>query len=142
MEKFDWISSFIEQWPSFAWLIPLGFVFFYLVKFIALSSESVTKALGGLGKHWRESAELKRPARQAEVEDLRAEVKALAKRLDVFHMRDQMYWSYIMKDAEFHYADDLQRISEGKPKSGHISFYEFRTAWLKERGLDGKEIEF
>ncbi|MBB3752633.1 hypothetical protein FHT44_005145 [Mycolicibacterium sp. BK634] len=118
----------------------MAFVCYYIVKFVSLSSETVTKALGGLGKHWRESADRKRPARQAEVEDLRAEVKALSKRLDIFRTRESIYLEYIIYDTDYHFNERLRLTGTAFMPTAHKSFPDFQKEWLNRNHMDMTDI--
>lgn len=141
-DKIDWIGKFLEHWPSLAWLIPVGFLAYYALKFIALSSETVTKLLGGLGTHWRDAAERKQKAVVGEIGLLRDEVRSLSGKIGNLQLRDDINWAYVRYDSEWHRRYELRAVAEGKNPIQHVTFLEFRTKWLKDHGLEDKEAEF
>lgn len=71
----------------------------------------------------------------AEMRDMRERVDYLDEQVRALRYRDQAYFEYILYDEEYHRKLELIAIRAGYTIERHISFLEFRDAWMKERGL-------
>jgi hypothetical protein len=128
-----WIASFVQHWPTLAWLVPVVMLGYYALRFLALANDPVARLLGGLGRHWQKSAERKQKHAAGELGLLKAEVQSLSERVDRLQKRDEIYWAYVMADEAFHRQDDFARVQAGQSPSGHLSFLQFRAQRLKDR---------
>ncbi len=142
MDEASWIADIAQQWPAFAWLVPVMLIAYYGARFLALINEPAAKAFGGLGKHWRESAEKKQKAAAGELGLLRDEVRSLSEKISDLQIRDDINWAFVRFDSEWHRRYELRAVAEGFTPFKHMTFLEFRAKWLKEHGLEDKEEEF
>jgi hypothetical protein len=106
------------------------------VRALALTFDTVAKALGPLGKRWRG----RRTISQSESDDMRRRIEYLDRRVETLLYRDQCYFAFVLEDAHWHQRHALLAIQRGWDLEPHPNFLEFRDRWLRERGLD-KELE-
>lgn len=130
-----WILDIASQWPALAWLVPILLVGFWVVKFLSIAHEPVAKVFGSVGTSWRESAKKKREQAQGEMGALSSEVKSLSKRVDVLLLKDEINWAYVLYDEGWHRQHNFDLVASGEKPGKHMSFPQFRTKWLKDRGL-------
>lgn len=135
----SWISDIAHQWPSLAWLVPVLFVAYYGLRFIALTHEPVGKLFGSVGKHWREAADKKQKAAAGEMGLLRDEVRSLSEKIGDLQLRDDLNWAFIRMDQDWHRRYELRAATEGWTTMKHMTFLEFRKKWLRDHGVEDKD---
>ena len=135
MDDPSFLLSFAEKWPTFAWVVPVVLIGFWVLRFAACANEPLRKALGGLGRYWEQSAECKQKRNAGEWRALREEVSALSSRVDDLQRRDEVYWAYVMYDEEWHRKYDMELLAAAKIQIRHLTFLEFREKWSTNRNF-------
>lgn len=130
------IPLLAQHWPELLLAVVFAFGVAMFARFLALTFESVGRALGPLGRYWR----ARRSISQAESDDMRRQIITLDRRVRALLYRDECYFAYMMTDAEWHHRQELKAAALGWVLDPHVSFLQFRDKWMRERGLD-KEIE-
>lgn len=134
-----WINDIGTYWPNLGWLVPIAFVAYYGVRFLSLMYEPVEGLLGKLGTHWREQAERRQVKVAGEIGALRTEVASLSDKVNALQQKDEIYWSYVLYDEEWHRKRDFEAVQSGAINIHHISFPEFRARWLRERKVSEED---
>lgn len=132
----EWANLLAAHWPSVTLVAALLFGISTCVRFLALTSESFSRALGPIGKFIR----TRRALSKAEADLLRRQVLALDGRVRSLLYRDECYFAYMLADQEWHHRQELLAAAQGWALERHMPFLEFRDKWMRERGLE-KEIE-
>ncbi|UVK63417.1 membrane protein [Mycobacterium phage Aegeus] len=130
------LSSHLGHWPLVACLAALLLLIWLCVRFLALTSESFSKALGPIGKFIR----ARRALTKAEADILKRQVIHLDGRVRSLLYRDECYFAYMLSDQEWHHRYELKAAAHGWSYERHVPFLEFRDRWMRERGLE-KELE-
>ncbi|QFG10262.1 hypothetical protein J4U00_gp030 [Mycobacterium phage DyoEdafos] len=127
------VKLMTEQWPGWVMLVIAGLCALYLaVRFLSLTFESVSRALGPIGNYFRR----RRAITHAEADDMRERIEYLNGRVEQMLYRDQCYFAYVLADTEWHRRHELKAAALGWAFEPHVSFLEFRDRWMRERGLD------
>lgn len=121
-----------EHWPGMMVFAALLFGVLLCVRFLALTSESVSRALGPVGKFFRD----RRAINKAESNDMRRQIITLDRRVRALLYRDECYFAYMVVDAEWHRRHELNAIANGWEPEPHVPFLKFRDQWMRERGLE------
>lgn len=69
----------------------------------------------------------------AELGDLRRQVEFLTRQIEELRTRDEMYWSWILMDQEWHRRYEFECVKAGVQTVPHVPFMEFRDGWLLNR---------
>lgn len=121
-----------EQFPAIGAVILLIIAAYFIVRFVSLTFGD---ALGAVGKFFRD----RRAITHSEADDMRRRLRYLDERVETLLRRDQVYFSYVLHDQEWHLRDQLRAAAEGRVTEPHLPFIEYRDAWARERGLE-KEL--
>ncbi len=132
----DWARLLSENWPTLTLVAALLFGLYMCVRFLVLTFESVSSALGPVGKFIR----ARRALSMAEADDLRRQVVSLDGRIRSLLYRDECYFAYMLSDQEWHHRHELKAAAHGWSFERHVPFLEFRDRWMRDRGLE-KELE-
>ncbi|NGX06464.1 hypothetical protein UI24_04615 [Mycobacteroides franklinii] len=132
----DWARLLSENWPTLSLAAVFIFGVYMCVRFLALTSESFSKALGPVGKFIR----ARRALSKADADLLRDQVVALDTRIRSLLYRDECYFAYMLADQEWHHRHELLAAANGWTFERHLPFLVFRDKWMRERGLE-KELE-
>jgi hypothetical protein len=68
-----------------------------------------------------------------QIADLWRQVNFLEEQLAELRLRDEMYWSWILTDQEWHRTYEFQAAQNGWETVPHMSFMEFRDQWMSQR---------
>lgn len=121
-----------EHWPTMTLVIAFLVGVYFIVKALALTFDAVGDALGPIGKAWR----ARRTISQAEADDMRGQLKYLAEQVRALRKRDECHFAYIIYDHEYHHKQELLAITNGWVLQPHVSFFDFKDKWLRDRGID------
>ncbi|WP_124712903.1 hypothetical protein [Mycolicibacterium nivoides] len=135
-ETGEWIGVLVTNWPELAVIASLVFGVYMIVRFLAGTFESFSRALGPVGRFLR----AQRAINKAESDDMRKRIAYLDERVTRLLYRDQCYFAYVLADTEWHRRHELKAAALGWVFEPHVSFLEFRDRWMRERGLD-KELD-
>jgi hypothetical protein len=68
-----------------------------------------------------------------QIADLWRQVNFLEEQLAELRLRDEMYWSWILTDQEWHRTYEFKAAQNGWETVPHMSFMEFRDRWMSQR---------
>ena len=128
----EFFNALWEHWPGIGLFAVMLFGLLLCIRFLALASEEVAKALGPVGVFFRN----RRAISQAEFDDMRRRIVNLDKRVKALTMRDECYFSFMLADAEWHRRHELLAAAKGWEFEPHVPFLVFRERWARERGID------
>lgn len=130
----DFTDSFwnaIPHWMAGAIAIIVFLV--YLATRLAGVHEGITaiwpKITGLLTKGDRD----RNKAVDYQIADLWRQVNFLEEQLAELRLRDEMYWSWILTDQEWHRTYEFKAAQFGWETIPHTSFMEFRDQWMSQR---------
>lgn len=132
----DWARLLSENWPTLTLVAALLFGVYVCVRFLVLTFDSVSSALGPVGKFIRS----RRAISKAEADGLRRQVGYLDGQVRSLLYRDECYFAYMLADQEWHHRHELLAAANGWTFEPHLPFLAFRDRWMRERGLE-KELE-
>lgn len=137
----DSMWSHVPGWAAAA-IIILGGVVFILSR-LAGAYTGVAKVIPIFGRIWHRRAVRSDDAVRldGELRDLRRIVAFQGKQLDELRNRDEMYWSWILTDQEWHRREEFRAISEQRVLEPHVSFMTFRDAWIVSHPIK-EELDF
>lgn len=140
--EINFITDLSHHWPTLAWLVPILVILYYIVRFLAVAYEPISKLMGKLGTHWRDSAEKRQVASAGEVGILRDEVRSLTEKVEYLEKRDAIYWAYVLYDQEWHREVEAEAIEKEWKFRRHLSFMEFRNRWrIQHHDIKSNDLE-
>ncbi|ADL70996.1 hypothetical protein SEA_WAMBURGRXPRESS_29 [Mycobacterium phage Wamburgrxpress] len=136
MDPSDMAVAIARDWPDLAVVASLLCGLYVIVRYLAGTFESVSRALGPVGRWFRS----RRAINKAELMDMQKRVEYLDERVTRLLYRDQCYFAYVLADTEWHRRHEIKAAALGWDLERHVSFIEFRDRWMRNRGLD-KELD-
>lgn len=121
-------------------LIILGFVVYILSK-LSMAYEGISKCVPVMGKVWHDNGN-RRARIDQELADLRRVVTFQGIQLEELRGRDEMNWSWILTDQEWHRQEEFRAATEGRTLTAHVSFMEYRDIWVAARMAKRAESPF
>lgn len=136
------IAKLVSNNPTLLTLLTILLIAGYALKILAQASETASKYIPVLGKHWREQGnkaarraaaqqqqeEARRNTEHAENADLRSQLAHFKKRLDEVERNSELTNDYLVYDAEWHASNEIHAAEHGHtflpPK--HLTYNEFR----------------
>lgn len=130
----EWARLLAEHWPVLSLAALLLFGVYMCVRFVALAFRD---SLGPIGEYFR----TRRAITAADRDDMIARIKYMDEQVRALRYRDECYFAYMLVDQEWHRKHELMAAQFGWAFDPHITFLEFRDAWMKARGLTNEDIK-
>ena len=133
----DFTDSFWKVIPHWmAGAIAISVFLVYMATKLAGVHEGITtilpKVTGWIDKRNREK-KLRNDDVDFQIADLWRQVNFLEEQLAELRLRDEMYWSWILTDQEWHRTYEFKAAQFGWETIPHMSFMEFRDKWMSQR---------
>lgn len=135
MNSDSWAAVIDKHWPWLILVVVLVACVFYGAKAIVTLKGAiytpVREWLHHFGRREQNRIDAERDRIDAELEDLRRQVSYQGQQLAELRYRDEMTWSWVLSDQEWHRAFEFKAAQEGWKYPQHVSYMEYRESWMK-----------